>query len=136
MVIEGIGPKIAHLVLRRRCHIYQLFLDYSKDSGRTSDGFVNNTKRSILRQVGPQIGNPNNLEDSRVADEILKELYPHLKPNTDEHLKKGRFVRQLRRLGARFDMLVRDFGYGILGLLHWPEDEPLEVPGHIVADEL
>jgi hypothetical protein len=39
-VIKGIGPNIAYLVLRRRCHIYQLFLDCSKDSRRTSDGFV------------------------------------------------------------------------------------------------
>ncbi|KAF4632573.1 hypothetical protein G7Y89_g5549 [Cudoniella acicularis] len=134
--IEGIGPNIAYLVLRRRCHIYQLFLDCSKGSRRTSDGFVIDTMQSISMQGGPQIGNPNNLEDSRITEEILKDVYPDLKPSTDSYQKKRRFVRNLRKLGERFDILVRTFDYGILGLLSWPRGGLLEVPALTVTDEI
>jgi hypothetical protein len=134
--IEGIGSNIAYFVLQRRYHIYQLFFDSSVGSRRTSDGFVINTTQSISKQVRPRIGNPNNLEDSRITEEILKELHPGLQPDTDIYQKKRRFVRNLRKLGERFDMLVNTFGYAILGLLSWPGGELLDVPAVSVTDEL
>ncbi len=134
--IEEVGPNIAYLVLRRRCHIYQLFSEYSAGNRKTSDGFVIDTTQSISRQKSPKIGNPHNLEDSRIAEQIFKEVYPDLKPDTEIYQKKRRFVQYLRKLGERFDMLVRTFGYGILGLLSWPGSELYETPALIVTDEL
>jgi hypothetical protein len=45
--IEGIGPNIAYLFLRRRCHVYWLFGDLSTGSRRISDSSVVNTMQSI-----------------------------------------------------------------------------------------
>lgn len=127
-VIENTGSEIAYLLFLKRCHIYQLFVDCSKDSRKTSDGFVVDTVQSLSKQAGSRLGNPQNLEDSTVAEEILKEVYPNLSPGTDLYRKKKRFVHRLRKLGERFDVLVKNFGYGILGLLSWPRYDSLHSP--------
>ncbi|PQE33780.1 Ribonuclease III protein [Rutstroemia sp. NJR-2017a WRK4] len=135
-VIECITPNIAYHILQKRCHIYQLFVDSNVGSRKTSDGFIIDTMESIPAQPRSQIGNPNNLEDSRVSTLILKELYPGLKPNTEEYRKKKRFVGSLRRLGGRFDSLVRRFGYGVLGLIPLPVDELAGEVAVVIKDEL
>ncbi|PQE09029.1 Ribonuclease III protein [Rutstroemia sp. NJR-2017a BBW] len=135
-VIECITPNIAYHILQKRCHIYQLFVDSNVGSRKTSDGFIIDTMESIPAQPRSQIGNPNNLEDSRVSTLILKELYPGLKPNTEEYRKKKRFVGSLRRLGGRFDSLVRRFGYGVLGLIPLPVDELAGEAAVVIKDEL
>ncbi|KAM3067006.1 hypothetical protein ACMFMG_011788 [Clarireedia jacksonii] len=135
-VIECITPNIAHHVLQKRCNIYQLFVDSNVGSRKTSDGFVIDTIQSIAKQPQHQIGNPNNIEDSRITKLILEELHPELESNTEEYRKKRRFVGSLRRLGGRLDLLVGRFGYGILGLLHLPVDELAGGPTLVINDEL
>ncbi|KAB8287399.1 hypothetical protein EYC80_010105 [Monilinia laxa] len=135
-VIECITPNIAYQVLQKRCHIHQLFIDSSIGSRKTSDGFVIDTVQSITTQSRHQTGNPNNLEDSRISESILKELYPTLKSSTEEYKKKRRFVGSLRRLGERFDLMVRKFGYGILALIPLPIEELAGEPTLIITDEL
>ncbi|KAG4429204.1 hypothetical protein IFR05_015317 [Cadophora sp. M221] len=127
-VIEDTGSEIAYLLFLKRCHTYQLFVDCSKGSRRTSDGFVVDTVQSVSKQTGSRLGNPQNLEDSTIAEEILKEVYPNLDPGTGLYRKKKRFVHRLRKLGERFDVLVKNFGYGILGLLSWPRGDLLHSP--------
>lgn len=135
-VIECITPNIAYHVLRKRCHIYQLFIDSNKGSRKTSDGFVIDTVQSITTQSRHQTGNPNNLENSRISELILKELYPTLEPSSECYKEKKRFVGNLRRLGGRFDLMVRKFGYGILALLQLPTEELAGEPTLIITDEL
>ncbi|KAM0172089.1 hypothetical protein ACHAPC_010871 [Botrytis cinerea] len=135
-VIECITPNIAYHVLRKRYHIYQLFIDSSKGSRKTSDGFVIDTVQSITTQSRHQTGNPNNLENSRISELILKELYPTLEPSGECYREKKRFVGNLRRLGGRFDLMVRKFGYGILALLQLPIEELAGEPTLVITDEL
>ncbi|KAF7945587.1 hypothetical protein EAE96_010354 [Botrytis aclada] len=135
-VIECITPNIAYHVLRKRCHIYQLFIDSNKGSRKTSDGFVIDTVQSITTQSRHQTGNPNNLENSRISELILKELYPTLEPSSEGYREKKRFVGNLRRLGGRFDLMVRKFGYGILALLQLPIEELAGEPILVITDEL
>ncbi|KAL2060862.1 hypothetical protein VTL71DRAFT_8914 [Oculimacula yallundae] len=134
--IEDTGSEIAYLLFLKRCHIHQLFVDCSKGSRRTSDGFVVDTVQSVSQQAGSRLGNPQNLEDSTIAEEIMKEVYPNLNPGTETYQKKKRFVHRLRKLGERFDVLVKSFGYGILGLLSWPQGDLPDVPVLSNADEL
>ncbi|KAK6601217.1 hypothetical protein H4I96_06558 [Botrytis cinerea] len=135
-VIECITPNIAYHVLRKRCHIYQLFIDSNKGSRKSSDGFVIDTVQSITTQSRHQTGNPNNLENSRISELILKELYPTLEPSGECYREKKRFVGNLRRLGGRFDLMVRKFGYGILALLQLPIEELAGEPTLVITDEL
>ena len=123
--IEDTESEIAYLLFLKRCHTYQLFVDSSKDSRRTSDGFVIDTVQTVSKQAGSRLGNPQNLESSTIAEEIIRMVYPNLNPGTDLYRKKKRFVHRLRKLGERFDVLVKNFGYGILGLLSWPRGDLL-----------
>ncbi|CZS94326.1 hypothetical protein WAI453_013086 [Rhynchosporium graminicola] len=134
--IKDAGSEIAYLLFMKRCHTHQLFVDCSKGSRRTSDGFVVDTVQSLSNQASSRLGNPQNLEDSMVAEEIIKEVYPNLTPGTELYQKKKRFVHRLRKLGERFDVLVNSFSYGILGLLSWPQGDLLDLPVLSNADEL
>ena len=50
--IEDTESEIAYLLFLKRCHTYQLFVDSSKDSRRTSDGFVIDTVQTVSKQAG------------------------------------------------------------------------------------
>ncbi|KAM0124691.1 hypothetical protein ACHAO1_010945 [Botrytis cinerea] len=118
--IEDAESNIAYRLFLKRCHIHKLFIDCSKGSRRTSDGFVVDTVQSVSKQAGPRRGNPQNLDNAIIAEEIVKEVYPNLNPGTKLYAKKRVFIHRLRKLGERLDVLVKNFGYGILGLLAWP----------------
>lgn len=135
-IIEDTNPWISYHTFQRRCHIYQLLLDSRVGSYKTSDGFVNDTTQSVSTKTSPQIGNPINLEDSRISRKMMSELYPRLKPHTQEYTKKKRFVGSLRKLGERFDLLVEKFGYGIMGMLPLPGDDLAGEPALNVSDNL
>jgi hypothetical protein len=133
--IENIDYKIASLVLKKRYYTYQFFLDYNSARRRTTDGFINESIQSISKQKQPTIGNPLHVEDCQIIDGILKDAYPDLSPSSVGYSKKRLFIRNLRRLGERFDMLIRTFGYGILELLSSPSNELGETPTLIITDE-
>jgi hypothetical protein len=134
--IENLGEKMGYISFLRRCHTYQLFVDSNAGSQRTSDGFVNTTTQSISTRPNPGIGNPNNLEDSRVSRLIMKEVYPNLELNSPEYRGKLRFFSRVRKLGQRLDLLVDKFGYGILGLLPLPIDVAAIEPVLNITDNL
>lgn len=134
--IESLSEKMGYIGFLRRCHTYQLYVDSSAGSQKTSDGFVNATTQSISTRSNPGIGNPNNLEDSRVSKLIIKEVYPNLELNSSEYQRKLRFVGRVRKLGQRLDLLVETFGYGILGLLPLAIDVAAVEPILNITDNL
>ncbi|MCJ1323280.1 hypothetical protein MMC15_008635 [Xylographa vitiligo] len=115
---------MAYFNFRKRCHVYQLSVDWSSESPRTIDGFVQNTTRSMATRRTSQIGNPQNLEISRISDTILSQLRPNLKPGDQEYKRMRRYISNLRKLGQRLHLLVETFDYGILGLIPLPGNEP------------
>ncbi|KAH7403857.1 hypothetical protein BKA64DRAFT_461794 [Cadophora sp. MPI-SDFR-AT-0126] len=135
-VIEDTESEIAYFLFLKRCHTHQLFLDSSKSARRSSDGFIVDTMQSVSNQAGSRLGNPQNIEDSTIAEGIMKEVYPDLNPGTDLYRKKKRFVHRLRKLGERFDVLVMNFGYGVMGLLSWPQGDTLDSTVLSNTDEL
>lgn len=134
--IENLSKKIGYIALLRRCHIYQLFLDCSVDSQKTSDGFINNTTQSLSTRPRNEIGNPKNLEDSRIAKLIMKDVYPDMEITSDDYKSRLRFFGKMRKLGQRLDLLVEKFGYGILGLLPLAIDVPAVDPVLSISDSL
>ncbi|TGO63293.1 hypothetical protein BCON_0014g00780 [Botryotinia convoluta] len=121
--VEHLNTKIAYNVFERRYHIYHLYTDSRSLHNKTSDGFVNTTSQSMLTNSASRMGNPLNLDESQVTKKMLNLLHPNLVPGTAEYQKKLRNISKIRKLGERFEILVRKFGYGIIGLLPLPVDD-------------
>ena len=124
IAIERADAKVAYFSLRKRCHVYQLYLDCSSESLRASDTFVTSTVKTMATRRKPQIGNPQNLEISRVSNRMLTLSYPNLTPDDPSYGQKRNCTNALRRLGQHLHLLVEKFGYGILGLIPLPSNEP------------
>lgn len=124
IAIERTDAKVAYCSLRKRCHVYQLYLDCSSESLRTSGTFVTNTVQTMTTRHEPQIGNPQYLEISRVSNMMLTLSYPNLNPDDPNYGQKKNYANALRRLGQHLHLLVERFGYGILGLIPLPSNEP------------
>lgn len=105
----------------KRCHTLELFRSLSVNH-KMSDGFVHETIQSISRNPHSQLGNPLVMEDSRVLKGMLARLYPDLGQNSPEYSRKERFVKKLCKIGQRLDLLVQNFGFGIIGLVPLPMD--------------
>jgi hypothetical protein len=116
-VIKTLNENIAYLGLLKRCHIHRLFVDSSKLSRKTVDGFINDTTKSITTLQKPKTGNPLYIEDAQASKSIMREVYGELEEESSRYEKKYRAISHLRRLGRRLHLLVERFGYGILGLL-------------------
>ena len=136
MAIEGLGQKMSYIALIRRCHIHQLYLESSVDSLKTSDRFVVNTAKTIMSRRQRVLGNPIHLEDARVSEMIMSELYPNLERASPEYKKKLPFARNMRRLGQRLDLFVEKWGYGIIGLLPFAKDVSNVNTGLDITDNL
>lgn len=48
---------------------------------------------------------------------MMRETFPHVKPDTDEYKSKYRWITDIRRLGQRLHILETKFGGGVLGLM-------------------
>ncbi|TEY46891.1 hypothetical protein BOTCAL_0311g00060 [Botryotinia calthae] len=121
--VELLNTKIAYNVFERRYHIYHLYTESRALNHKTSDGFVNTTTQSILTHNASRMGNPLNLDENQVTQKMLHLLHPNLVPGSTEYKKKLRSIGRIRKLGERFEILVRKFGYGIIGLLPLPVDD-------------
>ncbi|KAF7935381.1 uncharacterized protein EAE97_008288 [Botrytis byssoidea] len=121
--VEHLNTKIAYNIFERRYHIYHLYNDSRSFHNKTSDGFVNTTSQSILINSASRMGNPLNLDESQVTKKMLHLLHPDLDHGSTEYQKKLRSISKIRKLGERFEILVRKFGYGIIGLLPLPVDD-------------
>jgi hypothetical protein len=135
-LVEDLNTRIAYNVFQRRDHIYHLLVDSRVAHQRTSDGFVNSTWQSISTNSSPRMGNPQNLDDSRLSENILRTLHPALICGTPEYKKELRSMANIRKLGERFEMLVERFGYGIIGLLPLPVDDLAADPAFNASDSL
>lgn len=124
VAIERADANVAYFSLRKRCHVYQLYLDCSSESLRASDTFVTSTVKTMATRRKSQIGNPHNLEISRVSNRMLTLSYPNLRPDDPSYGQKRNYINALRRLGQHIHLLVESFGYGILGLIPLPSNEP------------
>lgn len=119
--IEALNDNVMYMSFLKRCHILELFRSLS-GSHKTSDGFVHETIQSISRNPRSQLGNPLVMEDSRISKGMLAQLYPDLDQKSPEYSRKERSVNRLRKIGQRLDLLVQNFGFGMIGLIPLPTD--------------
>lgn len=115
--IERLSGATSYYSFLRRCHILSLFIEYSAENRKSSDGFIVDTVQTIAKKSVKKKGNPWNRSDAHVSKSIMAEVYPLLEEGSDEYDRKYRSVSTLRRLGGRLHQFVSKFGYGILVLL-------------------
>lgn len=135
-VIDRLDEDIAYYSLLKRCHVHRLFVDSTRSSRKTVDGFVNDTVESISSRQRPKIGNPSHNDDAFASMSIMVEVYPEIRQDSFEYRRKYRYITDLRKLGQRLHLLVEKFGYGILGLLLSPSDMSAVEPSLGLSDTL
>ncbi len=121
--IQNLGGKEAYLNLLKKCHIHRLFTDNVDPLCNSNDNFIVSTARRVETRARGELGNPRNSAESRITKSIMKEVYPEVHADSGGYSKKYREITGLRRSGRRLDVLVSQFGKGILGLLPWAQDD-------------
>ena len=121
--IQNLGGKEAYLNFLKKCHIYRLFTDNIDPLCNSNDNFRVSTAKSVATRARGELGNPRNSAESRITKSMMKEVYPEVNSKSTDYLKKYREITGLRRSGRRLDLLVSQFGRGILGLLPLAQDD-------------
>ena len=105
--IDDLSACMAHFTLAQRMHIYMLYKEALAQGGLSSeaandrDPFVLESGVSSVRSRG----NPNHLQTAAISRNMTKAGQSPARAKT------------LRRVGRRLDMLVENFGRGVLALL-------------------
>ena len=121
--IQCLGGKEAYLNLLKKCHIHRLFADNIDPLCNSNDNFIVSTAMSVAGRARGGLGNPRNFAESRITKAMMKDVYPEVHPDSAGYSKKYREIKGLRRSGRRLDLLVSQFGKGILGLLPLAKDD-------------
>ncbi|GLA56191.1 hypothetical protein AnigIFM63604_005161, partial [Aspergillus niger] len=68
-------------------------------------------------------GNPSRKDDAKVAQAMMKELFPDLSPTSPMYAQEYVVIKHYRKVGQRLYILTDRFGPGILGLTLDPTHE-------------
>jgi hypothetical protein len=133
--IQILGSQRAFIQFLRRCHIWKLYSDISREVPAQESGFVVLTPESMSTRKGGRAGNPRNHRDSEITKAMICGSASELDHGSGEHRKQYRYYSALRRLGQRLKLLTDTFGFGVLGLI--PSQDLLETadPGVRISDE-
>jgi hypothetical protein len=116
-IILELDERVIGTQLVRWYHILELFTTCGGLETRSETGFVNNTTATLQSQKKGCLGNPTNMDDAKVAEAMIDQIYPGLHPSTEEYKGKLVVFKKLRQLGKRLHILVTKFGQGVLGLM-------------------
>ena len=97
----------------RRFYIHKLFKSSSRCSTRVNDPFVNSSQ-TTMSSSDKRTGNPENAKAKEDIDNMVDAIFP---PSEGEHDKHRNIVKKLRLEGQCLDLLVTEFGLGILLLI-------------------
>jgi hypothetical protein len=133
--IQRLGSQIAFIQFLRRCHIWKLYTDISREVGSPQSGFVVLTSESISNPKGGRAGNPNYARDSEITKAMICGSASELDLDSPEYQKRYRSYSKIRKLGQRLELLTKTFGFGVLGLIL--SQDPLETidVGVRISDE-
>jgi hypothetical protein len=115
-LIQKLDQSITHLQLLRRHHVLELFRESGGPETRSNGGFVVITPQTFDKAQSKS-GNPSNSAEAEVTVNMMVELFPGIRTDSDDYNTKYRMTTQLRKLGQRLHMLEEAFGKGILGLM-------------------
>ncbi|GLA10099.1 hypothetical protein AnigIFM60653_001484 [Aspergillus niger] len=114
-MIKELNQKNALLRLLRWYHLLELFEQCGGSRTRYSMGYVNTTSADF-EHPKRGAGNPSRKDDAKVAQAMMKELFPDLSPISPVYAQEYAAIKHYRKVGQRLYMLTDRFGPGILGL--------------------
>jgi hypothetical protein len=123
-VIHRLSSQIGEIELLRRCHVWTLYKDISRELFNPEGQFVIVGPKSISSPMRGKSGNPNYIRDSEITKAILRALAPGLEKGNRGYKKEYEYSKKLRKLGQRLQLLTQFFGFGVLGLI--PSQDFLE----------
>ncbi|KAL7649071.1 hypothetical protein ACMYSQ_012515 [Aspergillus niger] len=114
-MIKELNQKNALLRLLRWYHLLELFEQCGGSRTRYSMGYVNTTSADF-EHPKRGAGNPSRKDDAKVAQAMMKELFPDLSPISPMYAQEYAAIKHYRKVGQRLYILIDRFGPGILGL--------------------
>ncbi|RDH26484.1 hypothetical protein BDQ94DRAFT_177759 [Aspergillus welwitschiae] len=121
-MIKELNQKNALLRLLRWYHLLELFEQCGGSRTRYSMGYVNTTSADF-EHPKRGAGNPSRKDDAKVAQAMMKELFPDLSPTSPVYAQEYAAIKYYRKVGQRLYILTDRFGPGILGLTLDPTHE-------------
>lgn len=103
-------------VLLRRYYILNLCDEEQLYNDRHSHVIVE-TPATVGEFRVAKPGNPVFALDSSLTERLLSKIMPDTDPESDEFKKARSKVKRLRKLAGRLRLLVKRYGFGVLGLL-------------------
>ncbi|KAB8239917.1 hypothetical protein BDV35DRAFT_399136 [Aspergillus flavus] len=113
-IIENMNQNMMCSALLRRYYILRLFEDCRGCDMPSLTGFVSVRGNGVPSR---KRGNPLNNAEKDLTTAMMKEMFPALRPGTQEYDNKRGAVNFYRKLGRKFHMLTSSFGKGILALM-------------------
>ncbi|KAK6375955.1 hypothetical protein LTR81_027871 [Elasticomyces elasticus] len=105
--IDDLSACMAHFTLAQRMHIYMLYKEALSEGGQS--GEATNGRESFILESGASAvrsrGNPNHVKTAAITRNMT---------GPGQSISRA---KKLRRVGCRLDVLVNNFGRGILALL-------------------
>ncbi|RDH26311.1 hypothetical protein BDQ94DRAFT_176472 [Aspergillus welwitschiae] len=121
-MIKELNQKNALLRLLRWYHLLELFEQCGGSRTRYSMGYVNMTSADF-EHPKRGAGNPSRKDDAKIAQAMMKELFPDLSPTSPVYAQEYVAIKHYRKVGQRLYILTDRFGPGILGLTLDPTHE-------------
>lgn len=121
-MIKELDQKNALLRLLRWYHLLELFEQCGGSRTRYSMGYVNMTSADF-EHPKRGAGNPSRKDDAKVAQAMMKELFPDLSHTSPVYAQEYVAIKHYRKVGQRLYILTDRFGPGILGLTLDPTHE-------------
>ncbi|KAK3615450.1 hypothetical protein LTR56_026582 [Elasticomyces elasticus] len=105
--IDDLSACMAHFTLAQRMHIYMLYKEALSEGGQSGEAM--NGRESFILESGASAvrsrGNPNHVKTAAITRNMT---------GPGQSISRA---KKLRRVGCRLDVLVNNFGRGILALL-------------------
>ncbi|OGM44507.1 hypothetical protein ABOM_006770 [Aspergillus bombycis] len=115
-LIERLEQEAGIIQIMSWYHILELFRDCGGHNTVSSTGYVHCTA-DTFQKPGRIMGNPRNMDEHKVAQTMMAEIFPDLKPDTEDYQSQLKRFNRLRKVGKRLHILTETFGQGILGLI-------------------
>ncbi|KAF9252812.1 hypothetical protein CBS147339_1332 [Penicillium roqueforti] len=132
-IIGEIQDNAAFLQILRCNHILHFYRCTCSPVERTSKFIELASKDELIGQPRAR-GNPRKMEVAKVVNEMMRDVFPDLEPNSAVYKSKRRKMLGFRKFGQRLHILADCFGDAVLSILHF--DRSGDVAGPVIIEKI